>query len=114
VCRRGQTDSQAAQPDVPAGRGRAYSALTALAITARVQPGQKVLINVASGGVGTCTVQIAKILGAEEAGVCSTGNVDMVRSIGSDHVIDYPKDDFTQGELRLDLILDNVASHSFG
>lgn len=78
-----------------------------------VQPGQKVLVNGASGGVGTFAVQIAKALGAEVTGVCSPGHIDMVRSIGADHVIDYTKGDFTQGESRYDLILDNVASHSF-
>ena len=71
------------------------------------------MINGASGGVGTYAVQIAKALGAEVTGVCSTRNVDMVRSIGADDVIDYSKEDFTKSGRRFDLILDNVANHSF-
>jgi NADPH:quinone reductase-like Zn-dependent oxidoreductase len=70
------------------------------------------LINGASGGVGTFAVQVTKAFGADVTGVCSTRNVDMVRSIGADQVIDYIQEDFTQGEQRYDFILDNVANHS--
>jgi len=90
----------------------ALSALHGLRDVGKVQPRQKVLINGASGGVGTYAVQIGKALGAEVTGVCSSRNLDLVRSIGADHVIDYTQIDFTQSGQKYDLILDQVANHS--
>lgn len=89
-----------------------YTALQALRNKGHVRAGQKVLINGASGGVGTFAVQIAKSFGADVTGVCSTRNVDMVRSIGADRVIDYTNEDFTQTEQRYDVMLDMVGSRS--
>jgi NADPH:quinone reductase-like Zn-dependent oxidoreductase len=91
----------------------AITALQGLRDVGKLRSGQMVLINGASGGVGTFAVQIAKALGAKVTGVCSTRNVDMVRSLGADDVVDYTRKDFTQNGRRYDLILDNVASHSF-
>jgi len=90
----------------------AIAALHGIRDAARVKPGMKVLINGASGGVGTFALQLAKAYGAEVTGVCSTRHVETLRSIGANHVIDYTKDDFTQGTARYDVILDNVANHS--
>jgi NADPH:quinone reductase-like Zn-dependent oxidoreductase len=88
------------------------TALQALRDIGRVQSGQRVLINGASGGVGSFAVQIAKTLGADVTGVCSTTNVDLVRSIGADHVIDYTREDFTGNGQQYDLILDDVGNRT--
>ena len=90
----------------------AFTALAAVRDQGKVQPGQRALINGASGGVGTFAVQIAKSFGANVTGVCSTRNVDMVRSIGADQVIDYTTEDFTRSVARYDVMLDLVGNHS--
>ena len=91
----------------------AFTALQGLRDEGKLQPGQKVLINGAAGGVGTFAVQIAKSFGAEVTGVCSTRNVEMVRSIGADQAADYTQEDFTKSAQRYDVILDCVGNHSF-
>jgi len=88
------------------------TALQGLRDQGKIQPAQKVVVNGASGGVGTFAVQISKAFGAEVTAVCSPRNLDQARSMGADHVIDYTKEDFTQGEERYDVIFDNVANHS--
>src|SRR5215472_16057472 len=88
------------------------TALQALRDKGRLQPGQKVLINGAAGGIGTFAVQIAKLFGANVTGVCSTKNVELVRSLGAGRVIDYAREDFTQDSERYDLLLDNVGNRT--
>lgn len=87
------------------------TALTAMRDVGKVGPRTSVLVNGASGGVGTFAVQFARALGADVTGVCGPGNLDLVKSLGADHVIDYRKEDFTRGERRYDVILDNVLNH---
>ena len=87
------------------------TALLAVRDVAGVEPGTSLLVNGAAGGVGTFAVQFARALGAEVTGVCSTRNVELVRSLGADHVVDYTREDFTRGERRYDVVLDNVLNH---
>ncbi|MBC7269618.1 MAG: NAD(P)-dependent alcohol dehydrogenase, partial [Streptomyces sp.] len=105
----GLTFEQAAA--VPVG---AVTALRGIRTVGRVRAGQRVLVNGAAGGVGTFAVQIATALGAEVTGVCSTGNTDLVRTLGAAHVIDYTREDFTEGRVCYDVILDNVGNHPPG
>lgn len=115
---RGATGSVAKIPDnVSSAQAAAVpvagiTALQALRDKGQLQPGQKVLINGASGGVGTFAVQIAKSMGAKVTGVCSTRNVEMVKSLGADHVFDYKRENYTESGQQYDLIIDNVGNHS--
>jgi NADPH:quinone reductase-like Zn-dependent oxidoreductase len=118
VCRRA-TGSVALKPSgLPAEQAASLNiagvtALQAVRDHGKIQAGQKVLINGASGGVGTFAVQIAKSFGADVTGVCSTRNIDLVKSLGADRVVDYTKEDFTKGDQKYDAIIDNVGtSHS--
>jgi NADPH:quinone reductase-like Zn-dependent oxidoreductase len=97
--------------DAAASVKTGLTALTAMRDVAQVGAGTRVLINGASGGVGTMAVQIAKVLGAEVTGVCGPRNVELVRSLGARHVIDYTNEDFTKGQPRFDVVLDNVLNH---
>jgi NADPH:quinone reductase-like Zn-dependent oxidoreductase len=96
--------------DVPVPALADFSALQALRDKARVQAQQKVLIDGAAGGVGTFAVQIAKVFGAEVTGVCSTAKLDLVRSIGADHAVDYTEEDFTRNGRRYDAVIDMAGS----
>jgi NADPH:quinone reductase-like Zn-dependent oxidoreductase len=89
-----------------------FRALQGLRDRGRIQPDHKILINGAAGGVGTLAVQIAKSFGADVTGVCSTRNVELVKSLGANHVIDYTREDFTQREERYDVVFDCVGNHS--
>src|SRR5438309_2417407 len=117
VCRRATGAIALKPPDVSFEQAASLNiagitALQGIRDKGKVQAGQKVLINGASGGVGTFAVQIAKSFGATVTGVCSTRNLDLVRSLGADQVIDYTKEDFTRGAERYDVILDNVPNHT--
>ena len=115
MCSRGQVGTEAANlsfEDAAAIPIAAITALQALRDKGKLQPGQKILLDGASGGVGTFAIQIAKSLGAEVTAVCSTRNVDMARSLGADHVIDYTQGDFKQSGQRYDLIVGVNAHHS--